>query len=135
MSQENVEIVRKVFDHGFVRRDFDAALSLIDPEAVMDWSDSRAPYSSIYRGHAEIRTAWVEWTEAWDEWNPYIKEAIEVDRETVVIVTLVNARGKGSGVRVDAQGASVWTVRDGKVIHAKLFQSKADALAATGLEE
>ena len=111
MSQENVEVVRTVLDLVFVKRDFDAALRLIDAEGVVDWTDSRAPYSGIYRGHAEIRKAWEGWTDAWDEWNPQIEEAIVVDPDTVVVVTLVHARGRGSGVAVIAHGASVWMVR------------------------
>ncbi len=136
MPQENAEIVRKVFGFGFVDGDLDAALELMDPEGVMDWSDSRAPYSGIFRGHAEIRRAWQGWRDAWDEWSPEIRETIDIDRETVVIVTLIRARGKGSGVPVQARGASVWTVRDGKVAYAKLCQSKAEALeAAAGVSE
>ena len=130
MPQQNVEIVRKVFEFGFVDGDLDSALELMDPGCEMDWSDSRAPYSAIFRGHAEIRGAWRDWRDAWEEWIPEILEAIEIDRETVVIVTLVRARGKGSGVPVEARGASVWTVRDGKVTYAKLCQSKAEALEA-----
>lgn len=130
MPQQNVDIVRKVFDFGFVDGDLDSALELMDPGCVMDWSDSRSPYSGVYRGHAEIREAWQGWNDAWDEWRPEILEAIEVDGDTVVIVTLVNARGKGSGVPVQARGASVWTVRDGRVAYAKLCQNKAEALEA-----
>ena len=135
MSQENVEVVRTVLDLVFVRRDFDAALRLIDAEGVVDWTDSRAPYSGIYRGHAEIRKAWEGWTDAWDEWNPQIEEAIVVDPDTVVVVTLVHARGRDSGVPVIAHGASVWIVRSGKVVQARLHQSKGDALETLGLSE
>jgi ketosteroid isomerase-like protein len=135
MSQENVEVVRTILDLAFVRRDFDAALRLIDAEGVVDWTHSRAPYSGIYRGHAEIRKAWEGWTEQWDEWNPQIEEAIVVDPETVVVVTLVHARVRGSGVPVIAHGASVWMVRAGKVVRARLHQSKADALEVAGLSE
>jgi ketosteroid isomerase-like protein len=135
MSQENLEVVRTVLYLVFVRRDLDAALRLIDAEGVVDWTDSRAPYSGIYRGHAEIRKAWEGWTDAWDEWKPQIEEAIVVDPDTVVVVTLVHARGTDSGVPVIAHGASVWVVRSGKVVHARLHQSKGDALEAVGLSE
>src|SRR5947207_1930194 len=122
MSQENVEIVRKVID--LAGRDPDANLRFIDAEAVWDWTASRAPYRGIYRGHEEIRRLWEAFLDAWDECIPEIQEAIEVDSETVLCVTHVRARGKGSGVLIDAHGAGVWSVRDGKVIRAKLFQSK-----------
>jgi len=44
-------------------------------------------------------------------------------------------RGRGSGVEVEATGAQVWTIRDGKFQRAKLYQSKAEALEAVGLSE
>jgi ketosteroid isomerase-like protein len=110
MSQGNVEIVRNVFD--LFLRDPEAALEFVDAEGVMDWTASRAPYSGVYRGHAEIRRMWQGLSEAWDEWTTEIQEAVELDRETVVLVTLLHARGKGSGVLVEAHGASVWSIRD-----------------------
>jgi ketosteroid isomerase-like protein len=133
MSQETVEIVRKVYD--FSGRDPETNLQLMDAEAVLDWTASRGPYRGIYRGHAEIRRFWQAFLEAWDEWTNEIQEVIEVDPETVVCVTHVRARGKGSGVLIDAHGAGVWSVRGGKVVRAKIFQSKFDALDAVGLSD
>ena len=133
MSQENLEVVRKLFDS--FSRDPEAGLELIDADAVMDWTASRSPYTGIYRGHAEIRRLWQGVMEAWDAWTTEIREAIEVDRETVLCTTLVHARGKGSGVTIEARGAGVWRVRNGKITGAKLFQSKAEALEAVGLSE
>ena len=47
----------------------------------------------------------------------------------------VCGRGRGSGVEVDAVGAQLWTIHDGKAQSVKLYQSKDDALAAAGLRE
>ena len=58
MSRENAEIVRRLFDLAMRQREMDAAIALFAPDAVLDWSDSLAPYSGIYHGHAEIRKAW-----------------------------------------------------------------------------
>ena len=130
MAPGNVELVRRFVELATVHRDFAAAMELTHRDVEFDWSDSRAPYSGLYRGSGEIDGAWRAWLEAWDEWKPEIVETIEVDAETVVFVTKVHAHGKGSGVPVRAQGASVWTVRDGKIARGKLYQSKAEALAA-----
>jgi ketosteroid isomerase-like protein len=133
VTQANVQIVRRLADLMWSARDLDAAFELVHPEAVFDWSASRSPYSGLVQGHAAIRDACHALWEAWDEWNPEFEEVIEVDRETVLIVTFVRARGKGSGVPVEAHGASLWSVRDGKIVRAKLFQSKEEALDAVGL--
>ena len=130
MSSRNAEVVRRFLELGLEHRDLDGAIQLIHPNAEFDWSNSLAPYRGVYRGQAEVMQAVRTQSEAWDEWSTSITEAIDVDPETVVIVTHVRARGKGSGVTVDAGGASVWQVRDGKISSAKLFQSKSEALAA-----
>lgn len=130
MAGANVEILRRFWELAAGRRDFDAAMELVVDDAQFDWSDSRAPYRGVYRGRDEASSAWSGWLEAWEEWDPEITEAIEVDADTVVAVTAVRARGKGSGVQVRARGASVWTFREGKIASAKLFQSKSEALAS-----
>ncbi len=47
-----------------------------------------------------------------------------MDPETVVVVTHVRARGKGSGITVEAEGAGVWQVRDGKIVRARSCSSR-----------
>jgi ketosteroid isomerase-like protein len=130
MLPQNAEVVRRFFDAALHRRDVEAAMELAHPDAEMDWTNSRAPYRGIYRGHAEAASLWRIWLEAWEEWRTDITEAIEMDHETVVVVTHVRARGRGSGITVEADGAGVWRIRDGKIAYAKLYQSKAEALAA-----
>ena len=130
MSGANVELVRRLWDVLVTRRDFDGAMELVDRDGVFDWSNSRSPYAGVYRGEAEGRRLWATWLEAWEVWEQEITEAIEIDSETVLVVTSVRARGQGSGVTVQAAGASIWRVRDGKIDYAKLFQSKEEALAA-----
>jgi ketosteroid isomerase-like protein len=129
------EVVRRLSDALWRERDLDSALELIHPKADFDWSDSRAPYRGHFRGHAEMMHAFQMMIDAWDEWHPEFEEVIDVDHDTVLIVTHVRARGKESGVPVEARGASLWSVQDGKVTQAKLFQSKTEALAAAGVAD
>jgi ketosteroid isomerase-like protein len=131
MAPSNAQIVREFSDLIWSGRDLDAAMELVHPQAVFDWS--RAPYTGLFEGHAAVREASEALWDAWDEWDPEFEEAIDVDPETVLIVTFVRARGRGSGVPVEAHGASLWSLRDGKIIRAKLFQSKEEALEAAGL--
>jgi ketosteroid isomerase-like protein len=51
----------------------------------------------------------------------------------VVVPTHVTARGKGSGVAVTADTATVWTFEAGKVVRLALHWDAAAALAAVGL--
>jgi ketosteroid isomerase-like protein len=125
---ENAEIVRRVAETW--RDDPDAAAELLDEQAVMDWSASRAPYSGVFRGRDEIKGMWRGLGDAWEHFRVEVEEAIEVDPETVLSVNHVRATGRGSGVAVEAHGATLWSVRDGKITRGKLYQSKEEALEA-----
>jgi hypothetical protein len=54
MSDENMTVVRR-FIRRFVEQDIDGALEDVHPEAELDWSNSQAPDSGIYTGHAGWR--------------------------------------------------------------------------------
>ena len=57
MSEENVEVVRKVID-AFNRGDLDAWLGFLSPEVV--WESLPLPgFRDVYRGRAEARE-WIE---------------------------------------------------------------------------
>jgi ketosteroid isomerase-like protein len=83
MSQENVEVVRRIFD-AVNRDDFDAFLSEFHPDAEADMSESTGPYSGIYRGRDQIRPFWQSFLDAWGalRWNA--EEIIEVDEERLI---------------------------------------------------
>jgi len=134
MSEENVELVRREFEL-WNRRDVDGALEMAAADIVMDWSNSRGPAKGVHRGKEEVRKFWGSFLEAFDamQWEP--TEIIELNATQVLVVTHFQARGRGSGIEVDASGAQLWTVRDGEVQSVKLFQSKAEALDAAGLPE
>jgi len=134
MSQENVEIVRVAFD-SINRGDVDGALEAAAHDFELDWSNSIGPAKGVYRGKAQVRELWTSFLEAFDElrWEP--EEIIEVDESRVIVVNHVRMRGHESGVGVDAVGAQLWTIREGKARSVKLYQSRADALEAAGLSE
>jgi hypothetical protein len=94
VTNPNAEIVRRLTDALWKERDLDVARNLIHPEADFDWSDSRAPYHGHFKGHAELTRAFEVLMDAWDEWDPQFEEVIEVDRDTVLIVTHIQSKGE-----------------------------------------
>ena len=134
MSEENVEVVRKIIE-AFNRHDPDLFASYVAPGGEADWSDSIAPYRGVYRGPDEWK-AWLRLRlDAWRDahWEPL--ELAELEQELVLLVVRLIAQGRDSGIEVRASSAVLWTIRDGKVVRAKLFQSKEEALEAAGLSE
>ena len=118
MPSPNAEVVRRFLDLALGQRDIEAAIELAHLDAEFDWSGSRAPYRVVYRG--------VE--EAAGTTDLPAPSAVVAPRG--VVGPRGAARGKGSGVTVQAGGAGDWRMRDGTQFYAKLFQSKEEALAA-----
>ena len=134
MSQENIEVVRSIID-SINAGDLDRADEAIHEDFEADWSNSIGPHGGgVYRGREQAREMFESFLEAWEElrWEP--QEMIEVDEARVVVVNRVRMRGRGSGVEVDATGAQLWTITGGKVRSLTIYQSKADALEAVGLQ-
>jgi ketosteroid isomerase-like protein len=131
MTDQNTDIVRHFYDH-LSEDHYDSALTVIDPDMVFDWSESRAPWRGVYHGHQGMRKLWDEQHEAWENFRLDLVEAIEIDTERVVTVTRVHALGKGSGIKIEATGALLWTLRDGMITSGKFFQGREEALAAAG---
>ena len=134
MSQQNVALVRR-FEKSWARQDLDGALECVHDELEFDWSDSMGPFVGTYRGHDGLTRFWTDMLEAWERFSPEMVEVIECGPERLITLDVVRARGKGSGIDMEARGAMLWTVREGKIVGAKMFQTKAEALEAVGLPE
>jgi len=134
MSQENVEMVRRVNDL-FNAAEIEQALDLVDDDLEMDWTNSIGPLKGVYRGREGVLELWKSFREAWESvrWDP--EEVIEVDESRLIVVNRVRMRGRGSGVEVNAKGTQLWTLKAGRAKRIQLYQSKAEALEAAGLSE
>ena len=131
MSQ-NVEIVRRYLAR-INERDFDAALADVAVGAELDWSASEGPNSGVYHGPEEWRKWMTSWLEALTDVRIEVTEVIDVPPDTVVAVGPTRMRGRTSGVEVAVFGAVVWTLRDGQVTGATMYQTRDKALKAVGL--
>jgi ketosteroid isomerase-like protein len=134
MSQENVEIVRRFYEC-WTNRDFDGVMECSDPDVLFDWSESRSPYTGVYAGHEGLMEFRTELEEAFDDFSVEAVDVIELDSERLVTVTAVRGRGRESGIHLEAGGAMLWRLRDGRILSGKLFQNKSAALEAVGLSE
>jgi ketosteroid isomerase-like protein len=134
MSQENVELVRRVNDL-FNAKEVEQALDLVGNDFEMDWTNSIGPLKGVYRGRRGVVELWTSFLDAWESvrWDP--QEIIEADEGQLIVINHVRMRGRGSGAEVDATAAQLWTFTDGEARRIKLYQSKAEALEAAGLRE
>ena len=136
MSEENVEIVRRIYD-AVAREDAPAVFDFYDPE--VEWDMSRGPLAGltawgVYRGHDGLRQFFRERQEAWEEIEDHLDELIDAG-EQVISVTTTRGRGRSSGIEVEGTNASLWTIRNGKILRVEWFGERAAALQASGLRE
>ena len=135
MSEENVEIVRRVYD-AVARRDAETVLALYDAEVEWDWT--RVPglfgQGGLYRGREGLRAWFREWSEGLEHIEYEAEELIATD-DHVISKSDMRGRGRTSGVEVGATLYAVWTFRDGKIVRVAWFSSRPEALEAAGLEE
>lgn len=88
----------------------------------------------VYRGHDGLRLFFRERQEAWEEIEDHLDELIDAG-EQVISVTTTRGRGRSSGIEIEGTNASLWTIRDGKVVRVEWFGERAAALQASALSE
>jgi ketosteroid isomerase-like protein len=135
MSQENIEVVRRVID-AFNRGAMDAVVDIgrVSPEVTFDASQS-LPGFGVYQGIDETREFWEDWFAAFPfhEWEIEIEELTECD-DKVLAMTRQKGRGAKDGAR-GLQFANVFTVRIGQIERVEVFRNQQRALEAAGLSE
>ena len=124
MSQENVEVVRR-----FLVLEVDEALTYADPNIV--WNPAE---ESAAEGHDAVRASLVRWKGEWDDYE-LLPEEFEHVGDRVVVAVRMRARGRASGIPVDARFYDVYTLRQGKIVRMDQFTEQAEALEAVGLTE
>jgi ketosteroid isomerase-like protein len=134
MSQENVEVVRKVTE-AFNRGDPDAWLAYwtddIDFRAPKGVPDDPGPIN----GKDALRAFVQDWLDTFDEFRIEPIELINAGEDKVVAVLRISGRAKLSGVETDLTYAELDTLRDGKIARGRQYWTRDEALEAAGLSE
>jgi ketosteroid isomerase-like protein len=134
MSQENVEIVRRVYE-AFNREGLDAAFEHLHPDFEYDLSAAIGPYAGMYSGRETVRKMLEDLFSAWEYMHVEPEDFIDVGDDRVLVPTRGRGRGKGSGIEIEGRPSAIWTVRDGQLIRGAVFNDRAEALEAAGLSE
>jgi ketosteroid isomerase-like protein len=140
MSQENMEVVRRLFEV------FQADMARGDPGALLDRPEAFADDfewivptpldgKSVWRGREGFVEFVRTWTEQFQGWSLQVEQLIDAGKDKVVVLTRQTATGKESGVPVELSLGQVWELEGGRVIRARNYFSHAEALEAAGLRE
>jgi ketosteroid isomerase-like protein len=124
----NVELVKSILA-GWERGDF-ASAEWADPEIVFKRVEEG--WRGRWTGLAGMAQGWREWLTAWEDFRVGVDEYRELDGERVLVLNYFTGRGKTSGLEVgktQTKGASLFHVRDGKVIRLVAYATREVGLA------
>jgi ketosteroid isomerase-like protein len=131
MSERNVEIVRRGFEH--FRRTGDFLEEVIAPGFVWDMSTFRGwPEQKTYEGIEGAREFVRTWLDAWDEWELDL-EGLHDAGDRVVAILRQHGRSKSTGLEVDMTFAQVFTIEGGRQTRMQMYADPEEALEAAGL--
>jgi ketosteroid isomerase-like protein len=133
VSQENVEILRRVFQQwasGSLSAD------VFDPDVEYSRIGSDTPgLEGRWLGLEEMRTAMLEYLRAMADLRIEAEHIIDLGGERVLVLSRHTARGKQSGVPIEHELGDLFTLRAGKIVRFDSYWSRAAALEAVGLSE
>jgi ketosteroid isomerase-like protein len=140
MSQENVEIVRRVWE------EFQAAMkrgdsgTWFDSEAIADdleftLEGVELDGRSVWRGREGFVEFIRTWTEDFEGWEAQLERLIDAGDDRVVGLFRQLARGRASGAPVEVDLAIVYELDGGRVVRMRNYLDHEEALEAAGLRE
>jgi ketosteroid isomerase-like protein len=132
MSQENVEIVRRVFA-AFNARDVEELVRLFDPEC--EFQPFRAQLEGqIYRGHEGMRRFASDMEEDWDT---YLIDPTEfrAREDRVGVAGHITAVAPGPRVIIESRAGFVFDLREGRILRVVSHSDPAVALDAVWLPD
>ena len=108
----------------------EAALENAAPDFELDLSRAVGPLHDVY-DRDQMQELWREWAGSWESLRFEAGEFTEVGEQVVVPWTMY-ARGR-DGIEVPSRVTWMWTIRDGAIARACMYQQHEDALEAAGL--
>ncbi|MDJ0897434.1 MAG: nuclear transport factor 2 family protein [Xenococcus sp. MO_188.B8] len=122
----NVDIIKRLYQ-AFAEGDMDSISALIDPS--VEWIESDGiPYGGVFQGYeAVLNGVFAKIGAEWDNFTANVDQFIDAGD---IVVTLGTDSGiyKATGKKMQAPTASIWTLKNGKVIK---FRQYIDTLAVT----
>jgi ketosteroid isomerase-like protein len=111
----------------WARGDF-SHLDIWDESAEMDTFGLVEPMKAS--GREDVARTLAGWLSAWE--RPLVIEADELIQRGARILVMVHwkGRGRGSGAELDAEGAHLWTFREGRAVRFDVYRDRDEARAA-----
>lgn len=103
----------------------------IDHRAIEGAPDDHGPII----GRDAMRAYLADWYEMFDGFEIAVEDLIDAGEGLVLTVYRISGQAKASGVPVETTLATIWTIRDGKIVRGREYLTRDEALRAAGLAE
>ena len=141
MSQENVKIVRSLYEIG-AGDWFSVAPDQIDRafrEYVDEQFEARLPSDypegePVFRGREGFDEMLAMLGDTWGKWRLEPERFLDAG-DRVVVFARILAEGGASGVPIEVETAHVWTIRGARAVSMHTYRDRSQALEAAGLAE
>ena len=130
MSEENVEIVRRIYESGLIDRGPEELLKLATPDVEY----VNPPYAvepGVRRGLVAVAQAMRRFAEPWEESRHELRELYDCG-DVVVAAVRWHIRGRGSERELVNEEAHTWTLHEGRIACFEWGQDLSKALEAAG---
>ncbi len=134
MSEENVEIVRRIYDEGLIDRDPGKWLLELVTPGVEYVNPQYAVEPGVRRGPAEVVRAMRAFAEVWENSRHELHELFDCGDSVVAAVTWYT-RSRGSESELVQEEAHTWGLREGRITRFEWGKDLGTALQAAGLRE
>jgi ketosteroid isomerase-like protein len=148
MSQENVELIRSMYDmlpagdFALLARDEEAMAEvmaaleqIVDPEVEVSLvGPSYTQIRETRRGIAGYAALWRDWLRPFHSYRIELEKIIDLG-DRVLVLTRATARVESDSPEIVNAGATSFRVRDRRVITVDSFVDRDEALEAVGLSE
>src|SRR3984893_19327553 len=133
MSQENIEVVRQIFE-AFNSEDIELSLALTHTDFELEVPPALSAEPDIYRGHDGMRRYWESFQYAMDEIRLQPERLCDAG-EAVVVAMRLTAKGRRTAIAVEQRTVGAGTIWYGKGMRIHAYVSLSEALEAAGLAE
>jgi ketosteroid isomerase-like protein len=133
MSQENVEIVRQVYE-AWNRGDLEWVLDHVTPDSEFHTVPLFPDLEPVYRGREGFRRFWNTFRESWESLLVEIERIEPIGDDQVLALFRFHGRGRG-GVDVRREYAQLFTIESRVIRRTVGFADWQQGLKVAGLSE
>jgi ketosteroid isomerase-like protein len=134
MSDENVEIVRRIYAERLIDQDPEGLVDELAAPEIENVNPPDAVEPGIRRGPTEVVRALRRAHELFASPRYVLRELLD-GGETVVAVLSFYAHGRGSENEAVQEEVHTWSLSDGRITRFEWGRDRAKALEAAGLSE